>query len=340
MQFGVGILSYQRTLAKSSGHDAWMAVIITGIIVHSLIWMMYKILDKEKGDLIQVHQHTFGKWVGGILSVFFLVYFLAETIIVLRTYIEIIQVWMFPLMKTWPFTLIFLLCTYYCVSNGFRTVTGICFLGVVMPFYLFLIFLVPLEYSNFRNLLPVWDTSMKGIALSVLDMTFGFSGFPLLLLYYPFIQKPETSQKWAHYGNLFSMVIYLFVLLVTLVYFKQEHLLKTIWPTLTLWKIIELPFVERFEFIGITSWSIVILPIICLEVWGASRIAKQLFKMKQKKAVVIFLLVCLISCSLLRDRESIQLVARVVSFAGYFFYIYIPFLFIVHYIRFRVRKST
>ncbi|MDR7002586.1 spore germination protein (amino acid permease) [Neobacillus niacini] len=340
MQFAFSILSFQRTLAASSGHDAWIAVIITGIIVHIVIWIMYKILDKEKGDLIQIHQHTFGKWVGGLLSVFFLVYFLAESIIVLRSYIEVIQVWMFPVMKTWIFSLVFLLCVYYVVSNGFRTVTGICFLGIVMPLYLLLTFLVPLEFSDFRNLLPIWDTSVKGMALSVVDLSLGFLGFPLLFLYYPFIQKPETSQKWAHYGNLFSTVTYLFILLVTLVYFKQEHLLKTTWPTLTMWKIIQFPFVERFELIGITSWAVIILPTICLEIWGGSRIAKQLFKMKQRKAVVIFLVVCLIGCSLLKDRESILLFNRAVSFGAYALYIYVPFLFIVYHIRYRVGKRT
>ncbi|SMQ64313.1 spore germination protein (amino acid permease) [Bacillus sp. OV166] len=340
MQFGIGVLSFQRTLSESSGHDSWMAVIISGIIVHILISMIYKILDKEKGDLIVIHQQTFGKWAGGLLSIGFLLFFLADSAIVLRTYNEVIQVWMFPLMKTWPFALVFLLGVYYVVSNGFRTVTGVCFLGVVLPFYLFFTFFVPLEFSQFRNLLPVWDTSVKNVTLSALDSMFGFSGFQLLFLYYPFIQKPETSQKWAHYGNLFSMAIYLFILIVTLVYFKQDHLLKTTWPTLTLWKIIELPFVERFEFIGITSWSLIILPIICLEVWGASRIAKQLFKMNQKRAVAIFLLVGLMICSLLKDRESILFATRILSFAVYAFYIYIPFLFIVYHIRLRLRDRT
>ncbi|MED4224381.1 GerAB/ArcD/ProY family transporter [Neobacillus cucumis] len=339
-QFVVGALSFQRSLAKSSGHDAWMAVIITGIICHILIWMVYKILDKAKGDLIQIHQYTFGKWVGGLLSIFFIGYFVLECIFVLRSYIEIIQVWMFPLMKTWAFAFVFLLSAYYIVSNGFRTVTGICFVGVVLPLYVLLTFLVPLEFSNFRNLLPVWDTSMKNLGHSVINMGFQFLGFTQLFLYYPFIQKPETSQKWAHYGNLFSTVIYLFILLVTLVYFKQEHLLKTTWPTLTLWKIIQFPFVERFEFIGITSWSIIVLPIICLDAWVTSRIVKQLFKIKQRKAVVIFLLVCLIGCSLLKDSESLQSVNNFTSYIINTIYIYIPFLFIVYHIRYKVRERA
>lgn len=340
MQVGIGVLSFQRTIAESSGHDAWIPVIVVGMIVHIFIWMIYTILEKEKGDLIMIHQHTFGKWAGGLLSTLFLLFFLVDSITVLRTYIEVIQVWMFPLMKTWPFAFVFLLSVYYVVSNGFRTVTGICFLGVVIPSYLFLTFLMPLKFADFRNLLPILDHSLKDMAISIQHMTFSFMGFQLLFLYYPFIRKPETSQKWAHYGNLLSMVLYLFIMLVTLVYFKQEHLLKTTWPTLTMWKIIEWSFVERFEFIGITSWSLMILPIICLNLWGASRVAKQLFKVKQRKALVCFLLICFFGNCLLIDHESIQLLTKALSMAVYVFYVYIPFLFMIYHIRFRVRKKS
>ncbi|HWO95390.1 MAG TPA: GerAB/ArcD/ProY family transporter [Bacillus sp. (in: firmicutes)] len=340
MQVGIGVLSFQRTIAKSSGHDAWIPVIAAGMIAHLLIWMIYKMLDKEKGDLITIHQHTFGKWAGGLLSIFFFLFFLVDSITVLRTYIEVIQVWMFPLMKTWPFAFVFLLSVYYVVSNGFRTVTGICFLGVILPLYLFLTFLFPLKFSDIRNLLPVWDHSLMDMAVSTKDMTFSYMGIQLIFLYYPFIQKPETSQKWAHYGNLFSMIIYLFITLVTLVYFKQGHLLRTTWPTLTMWKIIEFPFVERFEFIGIASWAMIILPIICLNLWGASRLAKQLFKVKQRKALVFLLLICFIGNVLLIDQKSLQLLTRALSMAVYVFHIYIPVLFMIYHIRFRARKNS
>ncbi|WP_286230194.1 GerAB/ArcD/ProY family transporter [Neobacillus mesonae] len=156
-QYGIGVLSYQRSLVKIVGNDAWISIIATGIVIHFLIWILYSMLNKNKGDLISIHQQTFGKWLGNFLSTLYILFILSQATIVLRSYIEIVQVWMFPLLKTWPFALVILLGVYYVVIGGFRVVTGVCFLAVVVPFYLIFTFFAPIEFSNFRNLLPVFD---------------------------------------------------------------------------------------------------------------------------------------------------------------------------------------
>lgn len=338
MQYGVGVLSFQRDLAKIVGQDAWISILVTGIIVHILIWMMYTMLNKDKGDLMTIHQRTFGKWLGNLLSLLFIVYVLALSITVLRSYIEIVQVWMFPLLKTWPFALVMLLSVYYVVSSGFRIVTGVCFLAVVIPLYLVLTYFVPIEFSSFRNLLPIFDHSLSEIAKSIKGTALAYSGFEFLFFYYPFIKQPESSQKWAHFGNIGTTSLYLLIMIVTLGFFDQGYLKKVIWPTLMMWKIIKLPFVERFEIIGVTSWGVVILPIICLMFWSASRGIKEMFKLKQRSVLVILLFICLIVCSLLIDRESIQQYNTFIGTIGFYtLFGYIPFLFICYHIRFMMR---
>lgn len=340
MQVGVGVLGFQRYVAVYTEQDSWITVLLAGGTIHIVIWMMYRMLDKEQGDLISIHESTFGKWVGGFLTFLFMLYLVTLGITILRTFIEVLQVWMFPLIKTWAFSLVYLIAVYYIITGGFRTVVGACFLGVVVPFYLVFTFLAPLEFANFRNLLPVYDHSIKEIVSSMKTMTLSYLGFELLLVYYPFIKKPETSQKWAHYGNLFTVFLYLYLMLITLVYFTPDHLKRTIWATLTMWKIIRFPFVERFEYIGIASWVVVIFPNLCLVFWAASRTAKRLFKVKQKKMLIAFLVITLIINSFLRDRTSIDLLNGWVSKVGlYFIYGYIPFLFICSSLLHRVRKK-
>jgi L-asparagine transporter-like permease len=109
MQFGVGVLGFQRHVASYTEQDSWIAVLIGGVAVHLVIWMMYKMLNKEQGDIISIHETTFGKWIGGFFTFLFMIYLLTLGITVLRTFIEVLQVWMFPEMKTWPYTLVYLI---------------------------------------------------------------------------------------------------------------------------------------------------------------------------------------------------------------------------------------
>ncbi|WNB93366.1 GerAB/ArcD/ProY family transporter [Bacillus sp. NEB1478] len=341
MQIGIGVLGFQRYVSEYAGHDAWISVLLAGLGINIIIWMMYKMLNKDKTDIVSIHETAFGKWIGGFFSFLFMMYLLFLGVMILRTFIEVIQVWMFPLLKTWPFTLVFLIAVYYVVTGGFRTVVGVCFLGVVVPFYLIFTFLAPLEFANFRNLLPVFDLSIKDMAKSIQTMTLSYLGFELLFIYYPFIKKPETSQKWFHFGNFFTTFLYLYLMIITLVFYTPDYLKKTIWPTLAMWKIFELPFVERFEFIGIASWAVVILPNICLTFWAASRVSKRLFHFKQKKALIVFLVVALIIGPLLKDRTTIDYVNTLLSRVGfYFIYVYIPFLFIIYHIMSKARKKA
>ena len=159
LQFGVGVLGFQRIVAEKSGRDAWIAVIISGILVHISVWMIFRILKDFEGNIIDVHKELFGKWIGGLFSTIFGLYFCLLAITVLRTYIEIIEVWMFPDLNIWIFSLIFLLLVYYVISGGFRIVTGICFFGVVLPSYLLFTFLFPVEFV----LLSRWG--VRGICL-------------------------------------------------------------------------------------------------------------------------------------------------------------------------------
>lgn len=333
LQFGVGVLGFQRIVAEKVGRDAWISVIISGILVHIALWMLYKILKNSGGNVITVHRKLFGKWMGGILSVSIALYFCLIAVTVLRTYIEIVQVWMFPDLNVWVFSFVFLLLVFYIISGGFRVVTGISFFGVILPIYVLLTFLFPLEFSELNNLVPPLNHSFKDMAQSTKSMSLTIIGFEALLVFYPFIKNPDKSKKWAHMSVAFSTVIYTLIMMVSLAYFSEEQLQKNVWATLTMWKIVEMPFVERFEYIGIANWCLIILPNVSLTFWCVSRCLKDTFKVNQKKLLLIILLGSYVIVSLTQTREQINMLNDLAGQSGFLImFVYIPFLFIVNFI--------
>lgn len=340
VQVGVGVMGFQRISARAAGNDAWISVFGAGLSLHIIIFLIYKILNKEKGDIISLHKNLFGKWLGGLLSWVVIGYFIAMSITVLRTYIEVIQVWMFPDLNKWLFGGVFLLLTYYCLSGGFRVVAGVSFFGVVLPFYLVLTMLFPIFYGHFQDLLPVFNHSVKDIYEGVKGASLSFLGFTTLFLYYPFIKEAEKSHRWAQGGHLLTTIMYTIIMIVTLAYFSTAQLEKTIWATLTTWKIAEMPFVQRFEYIGIASWALVILPNLCITVWAGGRGVRRLLNVSQKSVTIPLLFVILIAIGLFAKRESIDLLNMYTSKVGYYFvYIYVPLLFVIQYVKNKVVKA-
>lgn len=327
VQFGVGVLGFQRIVMRTAGNDAWMAVIVGGLLTNVIIMVIYFLLNRQQKDLIDIHKDLFGKWIGGLLSIIWIIYWLMIGLVTLRSYIEIVQVWVFPLINIFMFSIILLSLVYYCVPGGFRVVTGISFLGVVIPLYIMLTFLFPLEYANYRNLLPIWNHSVKEIGIATKDMILGYLGFSTLLMYYPYIKDAKKSQKWAHLGNIFTLGVYLYIILITIVFFSEKQVEKQIWATLSMWKIVELPFVERFEYIGITSWILIILPNICLSVWAATKGIHKIFNLRPQKAMWVILLILFCSTVAIQGRENINLLNQYMSMLGlYLVFFYLPIL--------------
>lgn len=340
MQIGIGVLGFQRIIAKSAGYDAWISIILMGIGIHIILWMMLKMLSIAGGDFLSIHSFIFGKKISKLIGTLFILYFCLLGITILRNYIEIIQVWMFPEMKTFWFAFVFLLLVLYIVYGGFRTVAGVAFFGVVLPLYIVIIFLFTIPFADFTNLLPVFDHTMKEILTSTRDMSLTVIGFEVLLIVHPFIKNPEKSKKWAHFGILFTTLLCLYLAILTFAYFPEEQLQKNIWSTLTMWKIIEFPFVERFEYIGIANWAIIILPNISIALWCASRLTKQIYSIKQKNSLPILAVIVLIGTSLLLTRNHINILLNWVGQIGFYFnFVYIPLLFVTLLIVKKVKKT-
>ncbi|WP_078380485.1 GerAB/ArcD/ProY family transporter [Sutcliffiella halmapala] len=340
VQVGVGILGFQQSLVAEAGNDSWIVVILAGIGVHIIIWIIYQLLNRAQMDLIDIHKFLFGKWLGNFFSLIWVAYFTSVGITVLFSYFEVIRVWMFPEISVFLMSLLFGLLVLYCVFGGFRTVAGICFLGVVIPAYLILTFFFPVPYADFLSLLPVWNHSIQEMGKASQEMTLSYLGFSTILFYYPFIKEAKSSQKWAQLGALLTMLTYLLIIVISLCYFSEEQLSKQLWATLTLWKIVEMPVVERFEYIGITSWAVIILPNVCLLFWAASRGFKKIFHMNQKHAMMGIIVLVLILSFFFIKREDILTLSKWTTRVGlYSEFVYVPILFLLYLILSKVRRK-
>ncbi|MGY4690153.1 GerAB/ArcD/ProY family transporter [Salibacterium sp. K-3] len=333
IQVGIGVLSYQQVIAKVSGHDSWISVILAGLTVSALIWFIYYLLNSGDTDIVGIHRNVFGRWFGGLCSLAFIFYLFVLGIVVLRTYIEIVQVWVFEDMPTWMLTVLAAYFLYYVISGGFRTVTGLCVAGVFIPSVLFFVLLMPLQYGTFINLLPVLDTPLKDLMLGSKEATLSFLGFEILLLFYPFLKEARSSQKWAQLGHWASVFVYTVLMVVTLAFFSERQLRMTIWPTLSLFKIIEFPFIERFEYLGISLWLVIVAPNIALSFWAASRGMKRVFSMKQRNAIIVLLIITVLVTPFIENRENIEMFNEVVSRIGLWIVLaYIPMLCLFQYV--------
>lgn len=340
-QIGVGIHGFQRVIVKEAGHDAWISVILATLFSHIVVFIMIKTLELfPSNDLYGIHLDIFGKYFGSFLNLIYVLYCTFAFYSVIQNYIEVINTWVFPNLTQSFISITLLILVIYAFTGGLRVMIGVCFFSFVVGLWVIFILYIPLKYAHYNHLLPVLGHDLTSIFKGAYSMTFTIVGFEIINTLYPFAKEKNKVQKYVHVALLFTLFIYLSVILVSIVYFSEAQIERTLWATLTLFTVIKLPFIERIEIIVICFWMIIILPNLCLFSWAAYRGIKR-FKNIGKTTFIWVFSICIFIASIpIQARTRVdQLNNLFAQFAFIIVFIYPFLLYIVANLKRVLRKG-
>ncbi|WP_421378698.1 GerAB/ArcD/ProY family transporter [Bacillus salacetis] len=302
-QTGVGIAGLPRIVFMESGNDAWISVLLSGILLATAVFIIILLLKNyDSADLFGIHKDLFGKWLGGFFSVIYMGYLFVVAYLVIMHYTEMVQAWIFPQMPTWLLSGLLIFLAVYAVLGGVRIIVGVSFMTFILTAWLLFMITAPLKYMDYTHFFPIWNHSIKEIGMGIYKTSFSVIGFELLLFFYPYIKDKKKALKYSLFGIAYTTMLYFVVTFVSIGFFSEMTLEKTIWPVLSMFKIVRIPNLERFEFIAVSYWMLIILPNICLYFWAATRGVKRVFGLKHKKAIYLFAVV-LWGCNFLIDQR-------------------------------------
>lgn len=223
-QVGVGILGFQRVIAKEAGHDAWISVAIAGIAVHLVVWVIFMTLSRyPSADLYGINRDVFGKWLGNLINLLYMIYFTMAAIVVLRSYTEVVQAWMFPEVSTWSLSAVILGLTLYTILGGIRVITGYTFISLLVTFWLITDLYFPLEYARWSYLYPVLQAKMTEILHGSVSMSLTIIGFEVAYVLYPFLKEKQKAGVFAQMGVLYTNLSYLVLMIVSLTFLAKSN---------------------------------------------------------------------------------------------------------------------
>lgn len=188
-------------IGSKAKQDAWLAMsIAAGIgLILTLLYLAIYYRDPER-DLYELCRYYFGKWIGTIIGLSFVVYFAYEASRVLR---DMGELTVLVLLNRTPLLIIMLL-TVLVVSNTVRYGPRVLFLTCLALFpimifsYLFLITMTVgtglIEYEQILPVLekgwkPVWEAAIPEI------VAFPFGQLVLFLVFFPLVKKRRKLRR-------------------------------------------------------------------------------------------------------------------------------------------------
>ncbi|MFC7684990.1 GerAB/ArcD/ProY family transporter [Ureibacillus sp. GCM10028918] len=339
VQIGVGVMGFQSLIYEDAKQDSWISIIISFLASHLIVIIMFKVLEMyDSNDIYGITLDLFGKYLGNFINFILVLYSGSIFFSIIKTFSEVMITWVFPDINPSFIIITVLLLVIYTFTGGLRLIIGLCFLCFFLPQWMVAVLLFPLEFANTNYLFPIFDNDLINLLKGSYAMSFTIVGFEVLAALYPFVKEKKKAKLYVHLGLLYTMLLYLFVMLVSLVFFSGEQLERLVWATLSLFSIVRLPFFERIEIFTICFWLIVILPNLCVYAWTAYRGFNRIIKITERKFILIFALFIFIGTLLVEDQIQLNVINKIVG--GFSFYVVFILPFFIYFIALLKKKFS
>lgn len=336
IQIGAGLMGVPRVIFAEAGSDAWVSILLGGLYLHFIAWIMLLILrEYENADILGIQMDLFGRFMGYVLGTVFLIYVFLILLTVIRNYIEVVQVFIFPEVPVWLMALCLLFLMVYCLLGGLRVVVGASFIFFLLTIWLSLTIYKPFTYMDMGHFLPIMEASPMEILNGARVMSYSVLGMEVLLFIYPYIDNKKNAALPVHLGLGLTTFLILLVTVVSIGYFSPYQLRETVWATLSLFKIISFSMIERFDFIAVALWMMVIIPNIVLFGWMLVHGMNRLYNAKFKPTLYGIAGAVFIAAVLIEYRMNINVLTDITSKVGFYLVFVYP---LIVYIALMVRK--
>src|SRR5690625_2002039 len=160
-QIGVGILGLPKYIFDEAKQDAWISVLLAlAYMILVIAAMLYILKQYENADIFSIQVDLFGKWIGKTLGTLYILFLISGLAIALKTYIQVIQLFIYPMIPSYIMGIILIILVVYTVLGGIRIVVGVCFLFFFLSLILLLLLFIPIRSMAMTNVQPVLSTSL------------------------------------------------------------------------------------------------------------------------------------------------------------------------------------
>ncbi|PGM48847.1 hypothetical protein CN946_22945 [Bacillus sp. AFS053548] len=261
VQMNVGIFTLPNYLYKESAHDGWISILFSCLFSISTVFL-YSFLLKRFPNLtiFEICTFFFGKWIGGIVKISYILYFLFTAYLINQFYLFVFSKWVFPNSPTWGILLLLLIIGIYLGKETIRTQARFFQLSFWAFLVIFFFSIEAFQRVEWKFLLPIAHVNFSHILKGSYLSYYFLHGFECLLVLYPFVKEPHSKKiKSTIFSILFITIINLFTVILCFAFFSDKEMKSIPEPTIYLFKTLTFfKELERLDLLFLSVWFIII----------------------------------------------------------------------------------
>ncbi|UVI28370.1 GerAB/ArcD/ProY family transporter [Paenibacillus spongiae] len=332
-QIGTGVFSLPKNLAEKAGTDGWMSLLLGwGFAVAASIAIV-QIFKKFPNDtLADLLIRLFGKFIGKALLIPVILYFAFGVWSVLTSGVLYVKHWFLPQTSDYVVMILLIVPGYLVARSGLRILGRYSELVFYMTLWMPFTLLIVLKDSHWIHLLPLFKDGWRPIVQGVEETAFSFFGFEIVYFLYPFLQKKQLAVRGVVIANTLTLIYYLGVTLICFAFYSPDDITNYNQPLLSLLKVIELRFLERFDMIYLVFYLFVVSTTWLSMTFGAVFSTGHLFGKEGPApfAVILFLLIVALTVALHPSWNQLQQSQQLISKFGIGFAYILPWFLLLY----------
>jgi spore germination protein (amino acid permease) len=333
-QIGVGILGLPFNVYLKSKQDAWISVLVAGLLVQGVIvilWLLGRRFPSK--SIFEYSKILLGKITGAFLNWGYIIYALLVTALILMYSRKIIKMWVLIFTPKWIIMLLLIATAMYLAKED---VIGISNIYVVVSslivFLLVISIIVLVAYPvDFRYLFPMAQSGGINWLKGAKEAYFSMLGFELLLILYPHFQQVGAKSILisATVANISVTLIYIFMTIVSIVTFSPNEIEIIPQPVLYFVKSLYLQIIERIDLVFVSLWIVNVITSLTSYLFfateGSSFFLRRKKKIKRTFLPVFFGMMGLVIALIVKN-DQMEIYNKTVIFLSYIFVFCVPLI--------------
>ncbi|WP_129691336.1 GerAB/ArcD/ProY family transporter [Gottfriedia acidiceleris] len=345
VQLNVATLTLPMYLYKESSHDGWISLLFSCLYSVCTIFL-YSFLLKRFPNLtiFEICTFFFGKWIGGILKISYILYFIFIAYIINQSYLFVFSKWVFPNSPTWSILLLLLIIGIYLGKENIRTMTRFFQLSFWTILIIFIFSIEAFQQVEWKFLLPVAQVNFAHILKGSYTSYYFLHGFECLLVVYPFVKGPHRKKiKSSIFSILIITLINLFTVVLCFIFFSKKELQLIPEPTIYIFKTLTFfKELERLDLLFLSVWFVIIassyVSYLNLANIGISNLIKRK-RISTFSTITICIIVFLIGNLVPSSNGFIDMLIKTLSFSSFIFILLIPTLILCISLLFKIKSK-
>jgi spore germination protein len=291
----------------------------------------------------QFNQKILGKWVGSLLSIIIIIYYITLSAYEVRTMSETTRLFLLQGTPTWAIMMPFLWIGLYLVLDGINPMAR--FFEIIFPitvlFFLLVMFL-GIELFEVDNLRPVLGMGIKPVLKGLTTSSLSFAGFEILLFIFMFMKEKQKVTKVPVLGVAIPFIFYTITIVIIVGSFSIDGVVSETWPVFSFIRSYEIKglLFERFDSLLLVIWIMQLFSTFIIGYFIAALGLNQLFAKSTHPFIYSLLPIIFIIAMIPKNLNEVFIMSDIIGkFSLYTFFIMPMILLIVSIVKERTHEK-